>query len=164
MSWLLERLRQRKEDRGFMADLKCVLVDSKKHRAWPALNRLGVDITDEDKTFIAGLFATYPEEIETGNLGSTCMAIERERGDRRTDDNKLTSTERRFQNLLVAEKGAELHSRVLRMVMMAESAGVPVNYERLETDLHFWNERTKTEWARAFWTPGAASSDEEVSP
>jgi len=34
MSRLLEQLRRRKEDRGMMADLRCALVESKKHRAW----------------------------------------------------------------------------------------------------------------------------------
>jgi CRISPR system Cascade subunit CasB len=40
------------------------------------------------------------------------------------------------------------------MVLMAKSQGVPVNYEQLETDLKFWNDRTKTAWAASFWTPG----------
>ena len=40
------------------------------------------------------------------------------------------------------------------MVLMAKSQGVPINYEKLETDLNFWNDRTKTEWAGSFWAPG----------
>jgi len=47
------------------------------------------------------------------------------------------------------------------MVVMAKSQGVPVNYEQLEKDLTYWNDRTKTEWARAFWTPGAEIVPEE---
>lgn len=155
MSWLIERLRKHKDNRGMMANLRCVLVDNKKHRAWPALNRLGVPINEDVPTFIAGLFATHPEETTTGNFGTTCKAIELRRGEKTNDDNKLTPTERRFQHLMAAERD-ELHPRVLRMVLMAKSQDVPVNYEQLQTDLKFWSERIKTKWAAAFWTPGTA--------
>lgn len=162
MSRLLGRLRKYKDDRGIMANLRCILVDNKKHRAWPALNRLGVEIEDEISSCIAGLFATHPEETSSGNFGTTCKTIELKRGDKRSDDIKLTPTERRFQHLLAAERGTELNDRVLRMVRMAKSQGVPVNYEQLETDLKFWSGRTKTEWAAAFWTQGTAPVSEEV--
>jgi CRISPR system Cascade subunit CasB len=162
MSWLLERLRKYKDNRGMMANLRCILVDNKKHRAWPVLNRLGVEIDNDISAYVAGLFATHPEEISTGNFGSTCKAIEIRRGDKRSDDSKLTPTERRFQHVLVAEKGGELHGRVLRMILMARSQAVPVNYEKLETDLKFWSDRTKTEWAASFWTQGAISAEEDI--
>ncbi|MBU0569076.1 type I-E CRISPR-associated protein Cse2/CasB [bacterium] len=162
MNWLLERLRKYKDDRGIMANLRCILVDNKKHRAWPALTRLGVEINNDISAFVAGLFATHPEESPTGNFGATCKTIEQRRGDKRSDDNKLTPTERRFQYLLTAERGTELNNRVMRMVLMAKSQGVPVNYAKLETDLRFWNDRTKTEWAAAFWTQSESSSSEEV--
>jgi len=161
MNWLLERLHKYKDDRGMMANLRCVLVDNKKHRAWPALNRLGVEINNDISAFVAGLFATHPEESPTGNFGVTCKAIEQRRGDKQSDDNKLTPTERRFQYLLTAERGTELNNRVMRMVLMAKSQGVPVNYAKLETDLRFWNDRTKTEWAAAFWKQGATPATEE---
>ncbi|MCX5846609.1 MAG: type I-E CRISPR-associated protein Cse2/CasB [Deltaproteobacteria bacterium] len=160
MSWLLERLRKYKDDRGIMANLRCILVDNKKHRAWPALNRLGIAIKDDDSAYTAGFFATHPEETSTGNFGTTCQAIENKRGEVRGRDNKLTPTERRFQHLLAAEK-SEIYSRILRMVRMAKSQNVPVNYEQLETDLKFWSDRTKTEWAAAFWTQGTAPVSEE---
>ncbi len=160
MSWLLERLRKYKDDRGMMANLRCILVDNKKHRAWPALNRLGIAIKDDDSAYTAGFFATHPEETSAGNFGTTCKAIENKRGEVPGSDNKLTPSERRFQHLLAAEK-SEVYSRVLRMVHMAKSQGVPVNYEQLETDLKFWSDRTKTEWAAAFWTQGTAPVFEE---
>jgi len=161
MSWLLERLYKYKNNRGVMANLRCILVDNKKHRAWPALNRLGVAINNDVAAYVAGLFASHSEETLTGNFGATCQAIERKRNEKRSDDSKLTPTERRFRHLLAAERGDELHKRVLRMVLMAKSQGVPVNYERLETDLKIWNDRTKTEWAAAFWTPDTPRSTEE---
>lgn len=160
MSRLLERLRKYKDDRGMMANLRCILVDNKRHRAWPALNRLGVAIDDDISSYVAGLFATHPDETQIGNFGGTCKAIEKARREQPSDGNKLTPTERRFQYLLSAER-SELPARVLRMVLMAKSQRVSVNYEQLETDLRFWNDRTKTEWAAAFWTPGTPPDTEE---
>ncbi len=167
MSKLLERLRKCEDDRGMMANLRCVLVESKKHRAWPVLHRLGVPIRDSVAVFIAGLFAAHPEEDPAaGNFGSTCKSIERKRKDRPTEDNKLTPTERRFQHLLTADTEEELHDRILRMVLMAKSEGVAVNYTKLETDLRYaragrLSDRVKTDWAEAFWTSGT-STDEEA--
>lgn len=161
MSWLLERLRKYKDDRGMMANLRCTLVENKKHRAWPALNRLGVEIDNDVSAYVAGLFATHPEEASAGNFGDTCKAIEQRRGDKRGDDSKLTPTERRFQHLLSAERGTELNERVLRMLLMAKSQGIPVNYAKLETDMKYWSDRKKREWAASFWTPGVAPAVEE---
>ncbi len=161
MSTFLERLRKHAEDRGLMASLRCVLVDAKKHRAWPALNRIGVNVTSGVDMLIAGLFATHPEETDTGNFGATCKAIEIKRGEVRGNDNKLTPTERRFQHLLAAEKGKELHQRVTRMVLMAKSQGIRVNFDKLSSDLRWWSDRTKTEWAVSYWGEGAAFAAEE---
>jgi CRISPR system Cascade subunit CasB len=162
MSKLLERLRKYKEkdDREMMANLRCVLVDSKKHRAWPALNRLGVEINNDNLSYIAGLYATHPEHNpSTGNFGTTCKLVMKQR-DQRTDD-KLTPTERRFQHLLTATRD-EVYGRVLRMVLLAKSEGIPVNYEKLESDLHFWGECIKTEWATTFWTNKLTDAQEET--
>jgi CRISPR system Cascade subunit CasB len=145
-----------------MANLRCVHVESKKHRAWPALNRLGEPINDPVSAFIAGLFATHQEETFTGNLGLTCKSIERRRDERRSDgDSKLSPTERRFQHLLSAETEAELFNRVLRMVLLAKSQGIPVNYEQLEADLRSWkwSDRIKTKWASGFWAQEAPPVD-----
>lgn len=161
MSWLLDRLRKHKDNRGMMADLRCILIGSKKHRAWPALNRLGVAIDNDVSAYVAGLFATHPEEISVGNFGATCKTIEMRRGDKRSDDNKLTPTERRFQHLLTAEKGDEIQGRVMRILLLAKAQGVPVNYEKLETDLKFWGDRTKTQWAAEFWAQ-SVPPDKEV--
>jgi CRISPR system Cascade subunit CasB len=159
MSTFLERLCQRADDRGLMASLRCVLVEGKKHRAWPALNRIGVGVKNDVNALIAGLFATHPEETDTGNFGATCKAIEMIRKENRGD--KLTPTERRFQYLLAAEKGDELYQRVTRMVLLAKSQGVRINYEQLARDLRQWSDRTKTEWAAAYWAEGSVPIGEE---
>lgn len=171
MSRLLERLRKCQDDRGMMANLRCILVDNKKHRAWPVLNRLGVEIDKEIPAFVAGLFATHPEgdSSSISNFGETCKRIEKARGEETSDfsndegsrKKNLTPTERRFQHLLAASR-SEVPDRVKRMVLMAKSQGVAVNYEKLLHDLQYWGDRTKTEWAASFWTPGTEPVDEEA--
>jgi CRISPR system Cascade subunit CasB len=151
MSALLEQLRRIRDDRGLMANLRCTLVDGKRHRAWPALHRIRVAVDEDVKAIVAGLYATHPEETDRGNLGTTCKTIESKRDGASKSDDKLTPTERRFQHLLAAESGDELFARVARIVLMARAGGVPVNYEQLAIDLRFWNERTRREWASAFW-------------
>ena len=158
MSWLLEQLRKNRDNRGMMADLRCGLVPAKRHRAWPALSRLGIAITDEVSTLVAALYAMHPEEAHQGNFGKTCKAIETSRGDGSTKnkDARLTPTERRFQHLLAAEQGEELHQRLTRLVMAAKAQNSPINYAKLETDLKSWrgaSDRTRTEWAATFWGP-----------
>lgn len=161
MSQLLEKLRRRKDDRAVMASLRCTLMDSQKHRAWPVLNRLGVNINNREAAVVAALYATHAKEDEdTGNLGDTCRQIQNSRGERSNDDNRLTPIERRFLHLLAAERGDELFQRVARIVRLAKSQNVAVNYDQLETDLRFWGDRTKSKWASSFWTPELDSPPE----
>ena len=90
MSRLLEQLRNRKEDRGMMADLRCTLVKSKKHRAWAVLHRMGVAVTDRVAAIVAALYAIHPEETREGNFGATCRAVQGRRGEKSSDESKLT--------------------------------------------------------------------------
>jgi CRISPR system Cascade subunit CasB len=160
MSRLLERLRKYQDNRGMMANLKCILVPAKKHRAWPILSRIGVKLTKEDEVsaIVAGLYAMHPAETQEGNMGNTCKNIEWQKGESRGEESKISPTERRFQHLLAAEKGNELYERIIRMILLAKSMSIAVNYERLEIDLKFWNDRTKTEWAASFWAPEVDST------
>ena len=159
MSDLIERLRRVKENRGLMADLRCYLVPGKRHRAWPALSRLNVAIENEKNAVVAALYATHPEETAQGNLGTTCRLIEKKKDGGSSGDDKLSPTERRFQHVLAAEAGQELFDRVTRMILLAKAQGIPVNYGQLEKDLYFWNDRTRREWASAFWTPYVVSPE-----
>jgi CRISPR system Cascade subunit CasB len=158
---MFEQLRKHRDDRGMMADLRCILVDNKRHRAWPALSRLRIRIDDPILPFVAGLFASHPVETDTGNFGWTCKEIERKRNEKPSDEGKLTPTERRFQHLLASEKD-EVQDRIQRMVLMAKSQGVPVNYEQLASDLRYWNDGTKTKWASSYWITNVPSLDEEA--
>ena len=75
---LLKFLRSQREDRGVMADLRCALVDGKRHRAWPYLGYLG-GIGDQPSKraiqTIAGLYATHPEETQEGDFGGMCRKL-----------------------------------------------------------------------------------------
>src|ERR1017187_973831 len=71
---LLAYLRQLKNDRGAMADLRCALNPTKLFRAWPLLARVG-GIDNPRIGTIAGLFAYHPDETQTGNLGTTCRHL-----------------------------------------------------------------------------------------
>lgn len=162
MNSLLEQLRRIKDDRGMMADLRCVLVDGKKHRAWPALHRIHVQIEDQVRSQVAGLYATHPEEAAGGNFGTTCKLLDSgqkeqyDQADVDGEDKKkkkdISPIERRFQHLLAAEARQELFDRVTRLVLMAKAKGVPVNYEQLVEDLEprRW-EFVRQKWAMAFW-------------
>ncbi|SDP57758.1 type I-E CRISPR-associated protein Cse2/CasB [Desulforhopalus singaporensis] len=162
MSSLIERLRKIKDNRGMMADLRCFLTPSQRHRAWPALYRVGIPITEEVSAFVAGLYAAHPDgdSLTIGNFGETCKCIEKSKDRDSHQEHQsstssgrtpLTPTERRFQHLLAADR-SEIQDRVRRMTFLAKSLGTPVNYEALHKDLRFWGERTKTQWAATYWS------------
>lgn len=154
-------LRSRREDRGLMANLRCALVESKRHRAWPYLGRLGgigdKHINKAVQT-IAGLYATHPEETQNGNIGALCRGL--------LDDDerkKLANAEgvgpisRRVQHLLAAD-GDEVFDRIVRFVLRAKAEGIPVNYVQLYKDLLDWEwhaDRVRIRWAGSFWAPEA---------
>lgn len=164
MSGLLEELRwyRQRDNRGFFANLRCYLAPAKRQKAWSALNRLNVDIGDETAGYIAGWYATHPEETREGNFGTVCRLIGLSRKESGKDD-KVTPTERRFQQLLAAEK-AELPDRITRFVLMAKNQGIPINYEQLRKDIAHWGDRIKTAWAQSFWIPDTTLSPNEVAP
>ncbi|XDD51052.1 type I-E CRISPR-associated protein Cse2/CasB [Leptospira sp. WS92.C1] len=151
---IVTRLQKIQEDRGAMANLRCISVESKKQRAWPVLSRIGISIQNEVGAFVAGLFAKHPLIASSGNFGQTCKQIETKR-EGRSEDNKLSATERRFLHLLAAKNMKERLQRILRIVSLAESHQVPVNYGQLYCDLKRWNDSTKQNWAMEFWNTNA---------
>lgn len=173
---LLKFLRSRQEDRGFMANLRCALVDSKRHRAWPYLaNFGGIGDKHGNKVVqtIAGLYATHSEETHEGNFGAMCRKL-------LSDDErqKLNQAEgigplsRRFQHLLAAE-GDEIFDRVRHLVLRAKAQdNIPVNYEQLYKDLLDWEDRAdraqrdrvRVRWAQSFWTPEVELEVVEETP
>ncbi|MCZ2079103.1 MAG: type I-E CRISPR-associated protein Cse2/CasB [Bryobacteraceae bacterium] len=137
---LLRYLRELKNDRGAMADLRCALSPAKLPRAWPLLARVG-GIGDRTVETVAGLFAYHPDETGTGNFGTTCQILFSEN----------PSFEGRFRRLLSCADRAELCERLRPVVLAAKAKDVKVNYELLLVDLRYWGDMVKARWAREFW-------------
>lgn len=159
MSGLLDFLRARANDRGLLADLRCALVESKRHRAWPVLAAFS-GVGDDWKALcvqtVAGLYAMHPKETAQGDFGTTCRALlsDDERQNLH-DAREVGPLSRRFQHLLAAER-EEVFERVTRLVMRAKTEEAPVNYERLYDDLMKWQynpESVRVRWAKSFWVP-----------
>jgi len=108
---LLAYLRELKNDRGAMADLRCALSSSpsKRARAWPRLASVG-GIGNARIETVAGLFAYHPDETQTGNLGTTCHRLAAENN----------SFDARFRRLLSCDRD-EICER-LRPVVLAAKA------------------------------------------
>lgn len=166
---VLKFLKDRSEDRGIMADLRCALVEGKTHRAWPHLGYIGgIGRNHKERTVqtIAGLFANHPKTTHEGDFGIMCRKLlgdeERKKLDTAEGVGPIT---RRFQYLLAAE-GEEIFDRVIRFVLRAKAEDILVNYVELFESLYYWQwpdsaDRVRTEWARSFWTPQAQEEEEE---
>lgn len=147
-----------------MADLRCALVESKRHRAWPILapfGGVGEDWRAHTVQTIAGLYATHPVMTQEGDFGNTCrrMLSDDERK-ALTDTGEVGPLSRRFQHLLAAVD-EEIFDRITRLALRAKSAELPINYVRLHDDLLDWRYRrqsVRTRWAKSFWAPEVKES------
>ena len=146
---LLKHLRQLKDDRGAMADLRCALSPAKRPRAWPLLAQVG-GIGNPRKEVIAGLFAYHPDDTSTGNLGTTCLKLK----------GQNESFDARFRRLLVCDRD-EICERLRPLIFAAKAKGIPINYEELYADLCYWGNNVKVRWAREFW--GAPEGEESLA-
>jgi CRISPR system Cascade subunit CasB len=136
---VLDFLRRIKEDRGAMAELRRALNPAQRHRAWPLLARVG-GIDNPRIEAIAGLFAYHPYETHSGNMGTTCRRLAQENN----------SFDSRFARLLACDYD-EISDRLRPVILAARAKGIGVNYERLFTDLSYWGDRVKAEWAQEYW-------------
>ena len=147
---VMDYLRRFKDDRGAMADLRRALNPAQRHRAWPLLGRVG-GIGNSRIEVIAGLFAYHPDETHEGNLGTTCPPPQ--------------AGEQQLRGSLHPVAGLRLR-RDLRpaapVILAAKAKGIVVNYERLFTDLSYWGDRVKADWAREYW--GVPRMEEPPSP
>ena len=157
----LAYLRERREDRGMMANLRSGLVEARQRRAWPiiaAFNGIGEQHRNRVVRTVAGLYAAHPKETNKGDFGATCRALlgEEERK-KLAEGDEPGPVSKRFLHLLAAEDG-EIFDRVVSLVFRAKAHndGIPMNYERLFWDLWAWEvqpDRVRERWARSFWAP-----------
>jgi CRISPR type I-E-associated protein CasB/Cse2 len=143
---LLGHLRQLREDRGAMANLRGALKPAQHHRAWPLLGPVG-GIGNRRHEVVAGLFAWHPDETDKGNLGTTCRRMA-------ADSNTFDG---RFRRLLTCDRD-EVCDRLAPIVFAAKAKGVPINYEQLFVDLCYWSDNVRQRWAREFWGSGEPAS------
>lgn len=145
----LKHLRQYRNDRGAMADLRRALNPAQRYRAWPYLARFG-GIDEPRFEIIAGLYAYHPDEAKTGNLGSTCRRLSGEHN----------TFEGRFRRLLACDRD-DICEHVRPVVFTAKAKGIAVNYEELFADVCYWSDTVKARWAAEFW---GAPTVEEMPP
>lgn len=151
---LVESLKQRREDRGFMADLRRGFNADTEHRAWPHVAPW-CDLTNDRQraihtTVMAG-FASHPEHAEDGNLGVTLRRIAIGDG----GESGLQSFEARFRRLLTCDTAEEAARQAGYVIRAAAAKGVPVDYVALFKDLTYWggpDNRVKLRWARGYWS------------
>lgn len=136
---LMAYLRQLKNDRGAMADLRCTLSPAQIPRAWPLLAHVA-GIGNPRIEAVAGLFAYHPEETHTGNLGTTCRRVAAE----------SSSFDGRFLRLLSCDRD-EICERLRPVILAARTKGIAVNYEKLFADLCYWGDSVKASWACEYW-------------
>lgn len=136
---LLAHLRRLNNDRGVIADLRCALNPTTLPRAWRWLGPVN-GIGNRRIETVAGLFAYHPDETHTGNLGTTCRRLAAE----------SNSFDGRFRRLLSCDRD-EICERLRPVILAARAKDIKVNYERLFTDLCYWNDYVKASWAREYW-------------
>lgn len=143
-----------KNDRGALANLRGGLSAARRQRAWPllggfndAIGAIGNPVFE----MVAAMWAGAPE-LDSPGIGNFGATLRRLAGD-------LSSFEGRFKRLLTCDTREEAVEHVAPVVRAAQAKGVKLDYTRLLSDLLWWGERVKVEWAQAFWgLPGKAGA------
>jgi CRISPR type I-E-associated protein CasB/Cse2 len=151
ISALMKFLYSVREDRGVLADLRRGFSEDTQQRAWPHIAKF-CDLRKERERKIVQLvsagFAIHKDFAKTGNMGDVMRKIAM--GDGNVIDG-LSSYESRFRRLLSAPNAEELCEFLPGIIKTAEAKGVGINFFQLYKDLWYWSERTKVDWAAAYW-------------
>lgn len=148
----------KREDRGKLADRRRGLSSGTEQSAWPLLGALGA-FRDRREMLpvyqtVGALFALHPTVANSGNFGVTCRRIRRE-----SDMNKPDPFDARFRRLLACDSLTDLCGQLAGAVKMAKANDVLVDFDRLFTDLSWFERnprRLKIDWARQYWGAGEA--------
>jgi len=144
----LESLAQR-EDRATLALLRGTLREERRLDGLPVVlpfvterGRLR-DRAEDDALLLAALFALHPEP-GPHSLASALRSVSQ----------TSESVELRFRALLSASR-EDLPTHLRHAVSLAASQGIALDYRDLHAAIRFWDrsDRTRRQWARAFWTP-----------
>lgn len=129
----------------------------------PAFPYVEPFIKDEDNSWrrevyylVAGLWAMHWREGRIGApmaVGEACAVFDKDKRSKMSpeDQRKLTSTEKRFINLLDADAD-QLPYRLRQMVALLKDH--PIDFEHLLKGLQYWDNRqksTQNAWARDYY-------------
>lgn len=151
---LLAFLRERKDDRGLLADLRSGLVPARVVRAWPHLAPFGgCDEGHESEVVrtLAALFAHAPGQVQScgHDFGATwrhlALATDKKEG------LKAQSTFSKHLMHLLAANREEVCERVAKLALRASGKDIAVDFTRLYVDLVFWSAKPRSRWAVSFW-------------
>ncbi len=168
---LLTFVQQLKADdnRGTLALLHGALTDSaeRQMRAWRVLARFGGIPTDDPHTAevvrtVAGLLALPGLRHASGgkSFGHACHALlSAEEIKSLHKPEQPGPVSRRVQHLLAATR-SEVCDRVRQLGRRLDRADVALDFKRLYSDLIFWSDRSKAQWAADFW----GATEEEITP
>lgn len=147
----LEKNRE-KDDRGFMADLRQAFSHRNQFRTWPHIAPF-CDLRNERMRIIyqtvAGAYAHHPLNTDKGNMGNALQQLAM--GDGRGKEG-LKTFDGRFRRYLTCDNAEELCIHIAGVFRPLAKSGIPVNYLQLFTDLWYWGEITRIEWAYAYWS------------
>lgn len=142
------------KDRGVLADLRRGFSAGTADRCWPYIARY-CDLSRNRERIIwqtiAAGFATHEATVTGGNFGKTLrsLAIEGAAGN---PDDALKSFDARFRRLLTCHNSEEVCQLLPGIIRAAKNKNnIPIDYERLFTDLWYWGERVKLRWAVSYW-------------
>lgn len=159
---IFDYLRHLSSNRGAMAALRCLLKSEQRFMGWPLLSHIG-GIGNKAVETVAGLYALHPLESTDSNynFGDACrhLAINR----KTSNVSEESPFDRRFRRLLSCDTRDELCLHLIDVVRGLKSANVPVNFESLFDDIHWWGDVVRERWAVHYWSSRREEKSENVS-
>jgi CRISPR type I-E-associated protein CasB/Cse2 len=157
---VVQDLLRMQSNKAAMAAFKSCLSPARAYRAWSYIAQLKwCDIQDDRMRtivqHIAAFFARHPKHA----LGTCFGDSLRQMAFRRTQQNAIEVNERYLKRILSSRDYQSLCPRLAFVLHMIKSTDVPVDYERLLSDIVSWDEDTGIRWASAYYSKG----DEDVS-
>lgn len=149
----LDYLRKHGDDRGLMAELRCLLNKNLRFRGWSAVGRFG-GIGERAVETVSGLFALYPQAYreQPFSFGVSCkrLAACRRKGDSQADD-AHSPLDLRFRRLLACVDRDALCRMLPDFVRGMKTEGIAVDYDLLYRDIYYWGDRVREHWAADYW-------------
>lgn len=163
---LIDDLQSLRENKTAMSVFKGCLSESRQHKAWPyIIQRRWCDINNRRmRTIVLHLIALYAmhphHDSGAGSIGESL----RKMAFKRSDIEPIQRNERHIKRLIASEGYKILCARIAYVMRLIKSVEVPVDFERLYTDIIFWNESTQIRWASDYYIKGEEDvSDEDHS-